>query len=392
MNTFETLTNRWYIPARTLPVYRDSDGVWHITGYPEARAVLQGAVRQAGFKAETFERIPPQFRIEKPVLFQEGEPHREQRRLTAKFFSPATVRQRYIPLMERTADAILAEFQQKRRGDLNQMAGMMATSVVAEVVGLTESPLPGMTRRLDRILHANLDIGLDLRHLPAYLNVQGLVLSFYLRDVRPAIRIRRRQPREDLISHLISQGRRDREILVECITYGAAGMVTTQEFLCVAAYHFLRHPDLKEAFLQGDSERRRAMLEEILRLEPVVGHLYRRAEQDLEIVSEGQTVIIPAGALIDLHIMEINRDARALGADPLAYNPERETERGVSISGMSFGFGAHRCAGEHLALTESEVFLSRFLALPGVHIEREPALGRNETIEGYELRRFMVAL
>ncbi|WP_322507793.1 cytochrome P450, partial [Anaerolinea sp.] len=314
------------------------------------------------------------------------------RRLTAKFFSPATVRQRYIPLMERTAESILAEFQQKRRADLNEMAGMMATSVVAEVVGLTESPLPVMAKRLDRILHANLDIGLDLRRLPAYLNVQGLILSFYLRDVRPAIRARRAQPREDLISHLIAQGRRDREILVECITYGAAGMVTTQEFLCVAAYHFLRHPEMKEAFLQGDSERRRAMLEEILRLEPVVGHLYRRAEQDLEIPSEGQTVIIPAGALIDLHIMEINRDARALGEEPLAYNPERQTERGVSISGMSFGFGPHRCAGEHLALTESEVFLSRFLALPGVRIEREPALGRNETIEGYELRRFIVAL
>lgn len=57
------------------------------------------------------------------------------------------------------------------------------------------------------------------------------MMAFFLLDVRPAIAARRREPREDLISHLISRGYSDMNILTECITYGAAGMVTTREFI-----------------------------------------------------------------------------------------------------------------------------------------------------------------
>ena len=48
------------------------------------------------------------------------------------------------------------------------------------------------------------------------------------------IHTRRHQPQEDVISYLIEKGYRNREILTECVTYAAAGMVTTREFICVA--------------------------------------------------------------------------------------------------------------------------------------------------------------
>ncbi|HMN61471.1 MAG TPA: cytochrome P450, partial [Anaerolinea sp.] len=241
-----SLTSHWRIPARSRPLYHGSDGRWHVTGYAEARALMMSDVRQAGFKAETMQRIPQRMRIQKPVLFQDGAEHREQRTQTARFFTPATVESRHLPLMVTVADQIMDEIRRAGRVDLNHMAARMATGVVAEVVGLTETPLPDLARRLDRILHANLDIGLSLARLPAYLNVQGLVFRFYRKDVLPAIRARRAAPKEDLISHLISKGRRDQDILVECITYGAAGMVTTQEFICVCAWHMLREPALRE--------------------------------------------------------------------------------------------------------------------------------------------------
>ena len=35
-----SLTARWRIPNKTLPICHTSDGAWHVTGYAEARAIL----------------------------------------------------------------------------------------------------------------------------------------------------------------------------------------------------------------------------------------------------------------------------------------------------------------------------------------------------------------
>jgi cytochrome P450 len=311
---------------------------------------------------------------------------------TARFFTPNTVQQRHLPLMESVADQLMGELSRARKADLNHLTGRMAAGVVSEVVGLTGSPLPDLTRRLDRILHADLDIGFNLRQFPAFLKVQWLVQQFFNKDVRPAIRARRAAPKEDLISHLISKGRTDAEILIECITYGSAGMVTTQEFICVAAWHMLRNPDLRERYLTGDKDQRQRILYELLRLEPVVGHLYRRAAADLQIDSDGAQVDIAAGALIDLHLYEINADARVVGAAPFEFDSARPLEKGMNNAVMGFGSGPHRCVGEYLAIAESDVFLQRLLALPGLRILQEPRLGRNESIQGYELRDFIIAV
>src|SRR5207237_139238 len=131
-------------------------------------------------------------------------------------------------------------------------------------------------------------------------------------------------------------------------------------------------------------------LYELLRLEPVVGHLYRRAMSDLALASEGENVTIPAGALIDLHLYSINADARAVGENPLSLWPERKLEKRIHRAVMGFGAGAHQCAGEFIAIAESDVFMRRLLALEDLRIEREPEVGQNDITGGYALRHFIV--
>ena len=117
----------------------------------------------------------------------------------------------------------------------------------------------------------------------ASLTRMGLALDrmlwFFFCDVMPAIRSRRMVQRQDIISHLIDQGYSNWEILIECITYGAAGVATTRELIVVAAWHLFDRLDLRMRFLNGDEIDRIAILEEVIRLEPVVGLLYRRAER-----------------------------------------------------------------------------------------------------------------
>src|SRR5690606_8530217 len=142
--------------------------------------------------------------------------------------------------MEQLTDELLAELQRDGKADLSTMAMRLAVSVASQVVGLTNSRRPGMHARLD----AFLSVGpAPLSWRPAdvlrFVRLQSGVLRFFNMDVKPAIAARRAEPRDDVISHLIAQGAADRDILIEAITYGAAGMVTTREFISMTAWHML---------------------------------------------------------------------------------------------------------------------------------------------------------
>jgi cytochrome P450 len=372
-----------------------SKGSWRVTGYAEARTVLMADTIQAGFQADLVLRMPSQ--MVPPVLFQHGEAHRQQRSQSARYFSPAVTDERHVPRMERYAEEIVSGLERSGTADLSALASRMAISVAADVVGLTNSPRDGMAARLDGMLHADLAFSLSPRRLVGYARMQLRVLEFYLRDVRPAIRARRRRPAEDVISHLLSNGRRDAEILAECITYGAAGMVTTQEFICVVTWQCLRRPELAAVMRSDDREARYRLLHELLRLDPVVGRLYRRTTDDLPLAAEadpGQVdpgpVTVRANELVELDVAAINADPSAAGDTPARIDPDRAIPRGIPRPVMGFGAGAHHCAGEFIALAETDVFVRRLLRAPGLAIEREPRIGRNENIKGYELRDFIV--
>ncbi|WP_379488185.1 cytochrome P450 [Novosphingobium soli] len=347
-------------------------GAKPVTGYQAVREALrrQGG-RQAGFKAELVNR--PGNPTRPPILFLTGEAHRRQRAATARFFAPRVVEERHRPLIEQSAAALVEDLRRKGSGRLDALALDMAVTVAAQIVGLTQSDRRGMIRRLD----AFFSVGTAMREgwfwrTLTTLQGQWRMLRFYLSDVRPAIAERRRAPREDVISHLLSEGYRDSDILVECFTYGAAGMVTTREFITMAGWHLLEDPELRARFLDADQAGRMAILEEILRLEPVVGYLYRR------LPGQSETV--------ELDIRSANADPQAMGACPYHLDPDRPRAERVAGAGLAFGDGEHRCPGAGVALAEAEVFLDRILRVPGLRLAQAPRIGWNPLVTGYELR------
>lgn len=103
--------------------------------------------------------------------------------------------------------------------------------------------------------------------------------------------------------------------LVECLTFAAAGLVTTREFISMAAWHLLENPDLRATYLSADRPARIAILEEILRLEPVVGQIKRRATTDLVLDHDGEPVRIPAGTLANIQVRSTNVKPAVFGPD-----------------------------------------------------------------------------
>ncbi|SFR91097.1 cytochrome P450 [Sphingomonas jatrophae] len=371
----------------TCPVEQDADGVWHVRSFAAARQLLRGdQTRQAGFKAELVERLPEKGKT--PILFLEGKLHHEQRRLTAPFFTPRAVDTRYRGLMAGLADGVLGRFTAAGRGELSAMGMEMAVGVAAQVVGLTDSRVPGLDRRINAFFAGGLDdTGGRLRRTWSALVAQARLLRFYWLDVRPAIAARRKAPREDVISHLLAGGYKGSEILTECITYAAAGMVTTREFITVCAWHLLENDAVRARYLAADEPARHALLEEILRLEPVVGTLFRRTTAEVALGDDASGgAAIPKGALVAVDLRAVNADPAVSGEAPLTLNPDRCPAHRAGAPVMSFGDGHHRCPGSFLAIQETDIFLMRLLAIPGLRLERDPKVGWNDLVTGYELR------
>ncbi|MEV4636705.1 cytochrome P450 [Actinoplanes sp. NPDC049548] len=367
------------------PVHADADGVWHVQDFATARSMLRSTeTRQAGFGVENAAKMEGRMRM--PVLYRDGPEHREHRRQTAKYFTPKRVDTAYRSLMERLADEQCEKLRRRGQADLSQLSFALAVAVAAEVIGLTESG-PGMAKRLDRFF---MERGASNRLVALIKEVRSNanMALFYWLDVRPAVNARRRERRDDLISHLLGEGCTKAEILGECVTFAAAGMVTTREFITVAAWHLFTDDDLRAAYTGGDEKQRVAILHEILRLEPVVANLARWTTAEVAVPG----AVIPPGARVDIGVAAANLDSGAVGPDAGQVCPGRSLADGVGDAGLSFGDGPHRCPGAYIAIQETDIFLTKLLAVPGLRMVSSPKVAIRPEIASYELTNLRLAV
>ncbi|MEU2604036.1 cytochrome P450 [Streptomyces albus] len=375
------------------PVARGEDGVWRLSGHDSARAALRaGGTVQAGLGIETVEKLPSSFR--RPVLYRDGAEHREHRRQTARYFTPRRVSEHYRELMIRVADQQLARLRKAGRAQLSDLSFELAVQVAAAVIGLA-GDRPGLAGRLERFFPDKFEEAsfTSLPGLRFLLRRNAAWLRLYFADVRPAVRARRRQRRDDLLSHLLDEGCSDGEILGECVTFAAAGMITTREFVNVAAWHLFCDDALRAQYLAADESGRLAVLQEILRLEPVVAALHRRTTAPLTVPgADGAEVTVPAGELVEIRVPEANTDPGTFGPDACRLRPVPGADGYTDGPGLSFGDGPHKCPGAHVALQETDIFLTRLLAEPGVRMAAEPTVRFKENLGSYEVRGLIVAL
>lgn len=396
----EHLSTRMIARSRAtgaVPLEKISEQRWQVRGYAIAKSLLRGQqTRQAGFSAEQFEEMPKTILKNAPVLFQDGPTHIQQRTELARFFTPRTASANYQQMMETYADELIAQVQRSPSLDLSTLTMKMACAVAAQIVGLTDSLLPGMHKRIETFVADSPayepDEERQSSHFFKELAVQINLLKFYLLDVWPAIRKRKKQPQEDVISHLLEKGYSGPEITVECLTYGTAGMATTREFISAAAWHLFQNDTLRQQYINSADAERYQILEEILRVEPIVATLLRRASEDIELEVDGEMVTIQAGDVIEFDIPAINSDASIVGEEGDCIIALRELNQRVQPPVMAFGDGHHRCPGAYIAIQESDIFLRRLMSIESLRLVSEPAVGYVPSIKGYAISNFRVSV
>lgn len=359
-------------------------GMWRLRSFAAAKQVLQarGATTQAGFTAEW---IPQGVLSHHPLLLSDGPSHDEQRKQVGRFFAPRVIGERHEPWIRRLAQARVDAAVRRGGVRMDQLALTFSVEVTRQIVGLDRSSVHRLARRLEGFFRQP-DFDLTLPRLgrtpgqwaQAARKALGPLLGFLLLDVRPAVRARRRHPKDDVISHLLDHGYTLSDILVESVTFGTAGMVTTREFISMALWHLLDDAPLRRRYLAASEEGRRAVLAEIIRVDPVVGHLYRRASQDLTVEDGDAVHHVAAGDLIDIRVREANADR------PAPEHPDPHD------TGLSFGAGTHRCPGEPLAMAETEILVTAVLRAEPSMVG-EPTLGWDDLVAGYTVRDLHLA-
>jgi cytochrome P450 len=363
------------------------DPAARVTGtFASARQILRsGAMKQMLLGADRFQALDPN---KVPVIFLDGEPHRRRRTALARFFTPTAVSTRYRVVMEECTDALMRRMQTTGEAHLDRISFQLAVTVAATIVGLTNSDQSGLAARIDAALSSSLvQTSNWAAKFVAEIRRRYRTLLFYFHDVRPAVAARRTQRQEDVISHLLDEGYSNSAILIECVTYAAAGMVTTREFIVMAAWHLLGNELLMQRFLAGGEDDQFAILEEILRLDPVASVICRRANED---VALPESEPITAATLVAIDVRAVNSDEAVTGPFPHRLDPDRARRMNASGSFMSFGLGSHRCPGAQVAMHETRVFLDRLLRVPGIKLQRPPDMTWNHELMSYELRNAVV--
>ena len=184
------------------------------------------------------------------------------------------------------------------------------------------------------------------------------------------------EQRADILSLLLlardEDGERmtDAELRDELVTLLLAGHETTATSVAWALERLVRHPD-KLARLTaeidagregGGEEYMTAVVNETLRVRPVVPLVVRMLTQELQVGS----YVLPKGTRVVPSIYLTNRNPRVY-EDPKEFRPERflDATGGRAISSFSwipFGGGIRRCIGASFALLEMKVILRTMLS------------------------------
>jgi cytochrome P450 len=195
--------------------------------------------------------------------------------------------------------------------------------------------------------------------------------------------LERRRSREDLaertdILSLLLQARdedgqpmTDAELRDELVTLLLAGHETTATTVAWAIERLSRHPDKLyrlvaevDAYPDGGEEYMTAVVNETLRVRPVVPIVVRTLQDELQV----GPYLLPAGTRVTPSIYLTNRNPRVY-EDPREFRPERFLgSPPETFSWIPFGGGIRRCIGAAFAQLEAKLILRTVLS------ELEPTL------------------
>lgn len=281
--------------------------------------------------------------------------------LSAKTLSP------YIPtVILPEIDRLLSEIIPRGRVELySEFADPLPAHIIATLFGLEPSDFSDMIEyRNARIATFNAP--------PDDVSCHKLAEELQQRvdaRMREIIALRRKEPRDDLVSWLLDAEEdgapipEDQIIQIAVRDLLLAGSETSAHGITNAVYHLLTRPELHRA-VAADRDLLPKFVEETLRFDPPVPLFWRATNEDVEISG----CPVARGTQLYPGLAAANHDPAKFD-DPDEFRIDRPGGQH-----LSFSIGPHRCPGAWLGRTEVELALGALLdRLPNLRIDTEAA-------------------
>ncbi len=363
------------------PVVEGAHSTFLVTGYDEAKAVYIDHKRFSSASARDHElalyeqhaRTPREAEIAQTLMGNNlilcDEPvHGRLRSAVRDAFSVRAVATWRPKVDCIVADLVAAVKSEARFDVVRRLAYPLPEQVICEIVGAPYSDF-GDLEHWSRVVSS-----FPRTRPPTGPEVAALVevcvsLSDYFSAMFEA---RAGAPGDDLISKLMAANAEDtvttEELIAQLVLVIIAGHDTTANMVTNGLYHLIRNPE-QYAALRRDPTLVPSAVEEMMRYEPSAPFPPpRRTLEDVEVGG----AVIPSGCPVLPANNGAGRDPRHF-PDPDRFDVTRYVDKATTPH-LSFGWGIHRCLGEHLARAELQsMFTAIVTELPELAIVEKGA-------------------
>jgi cytochrome P450 len=334
-------------------VWDDDNQAWLVASDRMCRTIMKD-FRRYGMRGTTADDL---FGEDAFIIIDDRKRHDALRGIWDPAFRPSALLRLKDSIAAMVDNLLLPMSQRLRDGEtvdaVEAFCRDLPVLVICEMFGVAESVRPEVIRWSDDMIGALMAQG-D-RSNPAHIKGEDAkrAMADFIQD---EIKARRASPSDDLIG-LIANSPLAASLSAETIMYNCrqllfAGNETTTRWLAQAIHILATRPD-DRAGLVADLSRVPAVMEEVMRYDPVAQVLPRRvAEGPIEL--DGKE--IADGDLVLLLVASANRDAKRWDR-PDVFDVRRDVQ-----GHLGFGFGLHHCLGAPLARVEVAVAMPRLLA------------------------------
>jgi cytochrome P450 len=335
------------------------------------------------------------------VIVLTGPEHMRQRKLLLPPFHGERMREYEQVIVEATrrdmADWDLGRpmrLQERTRAITLEVILRAVFGVDADRMGALKEAIGGLLEPVNPLTVAMIALRRPTAERPS--GAFGRALDHLDEVIYEELARRRAQPdlaeRTDILSLLMQahdedgQPMTDGELRDELVTLLLAGHETTATSVAWAVERLVRHPQklrrLQAEIAEGGEEYMNAVVDETLRVRPVVPIVVRVLQQELQVGSH----TLPAGTRVVPSIYLTNRNPRVY-AHAEEFRPERFLQDGPeTFSWIPFGGGIRRCIGASFAQLEMRLMLRTMLG------ELEPSVSGRRWRRGEWVRRRAITL
>lgn len=331
---------------------------WLVTGYHAVRRALVDPRLQGRTGAIGDGRNLPKdllLGMNSQMLNQDPPDHTRLRRLISAAFTRRRM-DSMQPRIQQLTDQLLDAMQDSDRVDLVQMlATPLPIRVLTELLGVPDEQVDafhGWTTALTASAMPRIQ-----------LEAAAMDMLYYTRSL---IELKRREPKEDLLSALVAvRDGKDRltenELTSMVFLLLIAGQETTVNLISNATLALLTNPD-QLARLRADPSLMPSAVEEFLRYESPVQAAMRHSTAEIELAG----VRIPADSVVIVSLLGANRDPRRFA------NPDQLDLGRKENPQVAFGYGIHHCLGAPLARLEGRIAIQSLLnRFPNLRLDVE---------------------